>query len=127
MVNATVSAALSASAKITSQPGSWRTHSCVERRDSSLRLCPLRHRASEGQEWHADETAESLIRSGAIQPVIMVGIYNTGPRRIDEYTPTTDVHGHSGGKAHLYAAMILDELMPFIDARYRTLAAREHT
>ncbi len=80
-----------------------------------------------GQEWHADEIAERLIRNGAIQPVIMVGIYNTGPRRIDEYTPTTDAHGHTGGKAHLYAAMIIDELMPFIDARYRTLATRENT
>jgi predicted alpha/beta superfamily hydrolase len=80
-----------------------------------------------GHEWHADETAEKLIRGGAIQPVMMVGIYNTGPQRIDEYTPTTDGHGHTGGKAQLYAAMIIDELMPFIDTRYRTLASREST
>ena len=31
-----------------------------------------------GQEWRADETAEELIREGAIHPVIMVGIYNAG-------------------------------------------------
>jgi predicted alpha/beta superfamily hydrolase len=74
-----------------------------------------------GNEWHADETAEDLIRHGEMQPVIMVGIYNTGPNRIDEYTPTVDIHGHSGGKARLYAAMIVSELKPFIDAEYRTL------
>ncbi len=42
----------------------------------------------EGQEWHVDETAEELIRKGAIQPLIIVGIYNTGVHRLDEYTPT---------------------------------------
>jgi len=80
-----------------------------------------------GQEWRVDETAEELIRSGTIQPVIVVGIYNTGVHRIDEYTPTLDAHGHSGGKARLYAAMIVNELKPFIDAEYRTLETVENT
>src|SRR5438552_1777036 len=43
-----------------------------------------------GQEWRADETAERLIKSGLIEPIIIVGIYNTGEQRIDEYTPTKD-------------------------------------
>lgn len=80
-----------------------------------------------GQEWHADETADELVRSGEIHPVIMVGIYNTGAHRIDEYTPTTDTRGQAGGKAAPYAAMIVEELKPFIDANYRTLQAPEHT
>jgi len=79
-----------------------------------------------GNEWHADEIAEQMIRQGAIEPVIMVGIYNT-PHRIDEYTPATDMHGHSGGKARLYAAMIIEELKPFIDSAYRTLDTSECT
>jgi predicted alpha/beta superfamily hydrolase len=74
-----------------------------------------------GQEWHADEIAEHLIHKGVIEPVIMVGIYNTGRHRVDEYTPATDLHGHSGGKARLYAAMIIEELKPFIDNEYRTI------
>lgn len=86
-----------------------------------------RETAFAGHEWHADETAEELIRQGTIHPVIMVGIYNAGPRRIDEYTPTPDTHAHSGGKANLYEAMIVDELKPFIDANYRTLGSPEHT
>jgi len=80
-----------------------------------------------GQEWRADETAEYLIHSGQIEPIIMVGIYNTGPNRIDEYTPTRGAYGNVGGKARLYAAMIIDELKPFIDEEYRTLDEAEHT
>jgi len=80
-----------------------------------------------GQEWEADETAEELIRSGQIEPLIMVGIYNTGPNRIDEYTPTQGGHRPGGGKARQYAAMIVDELKPFIDDEYRTLDGPENT
>ena len=80
-----------------------------------------------GQEWRADETAEQLIRDGIIQPVILVGIYNTGVNRIDEYTPTPDSHGHSGGKARLYGDMIVEDLKPFIDAEYRTAPGPENT
>src|SRR5438067_442952 len=43
-----------------------------------------------GNEWRLDDTAEELIGAGAIEPLIIVGIYNTGERRIDEYTPTRD-------------------------------------
>jgi predicted alpha/beta superfamily hydrolase len=46
-----------------------------------------------GQEWKADETAEDLIRSGEIEPVIIVGIGNT-QNRIDEYTPSEQVWRH---------------------------------
>ena len=80
-----------------------------------------------GQEWHADETAESMIRQGAIDPVIMVGIYNTGEHRIDEYTHVKDAHGRSGGQARHYASMIVGELKPFIDAEYRTLTGANFT
>ncbi len=80
-----------------------------------------------GQEWHADETADELIEAGEIEPIIMVGIYNTGPNRIDEYTPTRGASGQYGGRAPLYSAMIIDELKPFIDAEYRTLGGPENT
>src|SRR5437762_1541334 len=41
-----------------------------------------------GEEWHVDETAQQLITAGKIEPIIVVGVYNTGEHRIDEYTPT---------------------------------------
>lgn len=40
-----------------------------------------------GKEWRVDETAQSLISAGKIEPLIIVGIYNAGKDRIDEYTP----------------------------------------
>src|SRR3954468_19809308 len=43
-----------------------------------------------GNEWRLDDTAEELIERGAIEPLIIVGIYNTGEQRIHEYTPTPD-------------------------------------
>jgi predicted alpha/beta superfamily hydrolase len=73
-----------------------------------------------GMEWRVDETAQALIESGAIEPLIIVGIYNTGTSRVDEYTPTADARYKAGGQAALYGRLIVEELKPFIDARYRT-------
>ncbi len=81
----------------------------------------------QGQEWRVDETAEKLIRTGEIEPLIIVGIYNTGDHRIDEYTPTTDHRRARGGKAHLYAAMLTRELKPFVDHEFRTRRGPQNT
>lgn len=79
-----------------------------------------------GMEWQVDETAQSLIRAGAIEPLIVVAVANTDART-DEYTPSfvdkTLPDGrriHGGGKAPLYARFLLEELKPFIDRTYRT-------
>lgn len=74
-----------------------------------------------GVEWGVDETAERLITDQEIKPVILVAIYNT-PQRINEYTPFPDAD-HGGGKAELYKAFILRELIPFLEDRY-TLSKR---
>src|SRR3954467_5120617 len=73
-----------------------------------------------GNEWRLDDTAEELIERGAIQPLIIVGIYNTGEQRIHEYTPTPDPK-LGGGKADLYGRMLVEEIKPFIESNYRTL------
>ena len=80
-----------------------------------------------GQPWNVDETAESLIRSGDVEPLIIVGIYNTGEGRIDEYTPSIDRKHGKGGRGKLYSRFLLEELKPFIDRSYRTLPDRENT
>ncbi len=72
-----------------------------------------------GQEWRVDETAERLIRAAKIEPLIIVGIYNTGAERLAEYTPTRDKRGR-GGSGELYCKFLTDELKPFIDRSYRT-------
>lgn len=73
-----------------------------------------------GQDWRADLTADELILRGEIHPLILVGVYNAGVRRISEYTPTRDRRMRKGGKGDRYAAMLVRELKPFIDKQYRT-------
>jgi predicted alpha/beta superfamily hydrolase len=80
-----------------------------------------------GAEWSVDETAQRLIEAGVIEPLIIVGIYNAGARRIDEYTPTRDSKKNAGGKADAYARMLVQEVKPFIDRRYRTLRSAPNT
>jgi predicted alpha/beta superfamily hydrolase len=80
-----------------------------------------------GAEWQVDETAQTLITSRAIRPLIIVGIYNAGKERIDEYTPTVDARHKMGGKADLYGRMIVEEVKPFIDSEYRTLKDAKNT
>jgi predicted alpha/beta superfamily hydrolase len=80
-----------------------------------------------GGEWRVDETAQSLITAGRIEPIVVVGVYNTGEHRIDEYTPTHRDDVGVGGHADDYGRMLIDDLKPFIDATYRTLPDRENT
>jgi predicted alpha/beta superfamily hydrolase len=80
-----------------------------------------------GQEWRVDETVETLIHTGQIEPLIVVAIYNAGKERINEYTPTRDPSLHQGGKARLYGKMLTQELKPLVDAQYRTLPDAAHT
>ena len=72
-----------------------------------------------GEHWRVGETAAELIEAGRIQPLIIVGIYNTGEARVHEYTPTDDVK-LGGGLADDYGRMIVEELKPLIDRTYRT-------
>ncbi|WP_263365413.1 alpha/beta hydrolase [Edaphobacter bradus] len=72
-----------------------------------------------GNHWRMGETADELIAADAIEPLIIVGIYNTGKRRIDEYTPTEDTR-LGGGQADAYGRMLTEELRPFIERTYRT-------
>src|ERR671921_1471212 len=75
-----------------------------------------------GQDWRVGQTAGALIRDQAVEPVIVVGIYNTGHARVEEYTPSPCPRLKVGGKADLYGRLIVEELKPFIDSHYRTRA-----
>jgi predicted alpha/beta superfamily hydrolase len=83
--------------------------------------------AYNGQEWRVDETAQALITEGAIEPLIVVGIANAGPHRIDEYTPTRDRTRPAGGRASRYGQMLVEEIKPLIDREYRTLPDAANT
>jgi predicted alpha/beta superfamily hydrolase len=78
-----------------------------------------------GQDWHVGQTADLQIQSGAVEPLIIVGMYNT-KARIREYTPT-HVPKLGGGRADRYAKFLLEEVKPFIDREYRTLSDPRQT
>ncbi len=80
-----------------------------------------------GKEWRVDETAQALIAAGKIEPLIIIGIYNAGNDRINEYTPAADPKYKMGGKADLYGRMLVEELKPFIDRTYRTRRSAKDT
>jgi predicted alpha/beta superfamily hydrolase len=84
------------------------------------------HTAFGGQDWRADVTADELILRGTVEPLMIVGIYNTGVRRISEYTPTRDPRSRKGGKGDRYARMMAHEIKPFIDREYRTRRSAVH-
>jgi predicted alpha/beta superfamily hydrolase len=81
---------------------------------------------NKGEHWRVGETATALIIADKIPPLIIVGIHNTGASRVDEYTPTHD-RRRGGGRADAYGQLIVQELKPFIDARYRTLPGAANT
>lgn len=79
------------------------------------------------EEWQVGDTAAALIHGGEIEPLIVVGVYNAGEARIDEYTPSADPkHGRGGGVA-IHGRMLVERLKPWIDAGYRTLPSAAST
>jgi predicted alpha/beta superfamily hydrolase len=74
-----------------------------------------------GNYWRVGEAADALIASGDVEPLVIVGIYNAGPKRVDDYTPVED-RRLGGGKADAYGQMVVDELRSFVAHQYRTLA-----
>jgi predicted alpha/beta superfamily hydrolase len=74
-----------------------------------------------GNYWRVGETADALIAAGEVEPLVIVGIYNAGAKRVNEYTPLED-RRLGGGQADAYGQMLVEELRPFVAHHYRTLA-----
>ena len=55
--------------------------------------------------------------------MILVGIANTGLRRMAEYTPTRDFK-MGGGEGRSYGRLLIEELKPIIDRLCRTSKGR---
>ncbi|MEL6446418.1 MAG: alpha/beta hydrolase-fold protein [Pseudomonadota bacterium] len=71
-----------------------------------------------GKTWGVAEVVTQLIDAGKIRPMIVVGAFNS-PSRGYEYSPW---HG-----APRYGRFLTEELMPRIEADYRTLTGPENT
>ena len=79
-----------------------------------------------GRTWQVREHADAAIRAGEAEPLIIVGICNTGERRLAEYTHERDER-MEGGEAAQYGLMITVELIPWIATRYRIRPGRTST
>jgi len=76
--------------------------------------------------WELREQADAAILAGEVEPLVIVGIYHAGERRIAEYTFEPDGQ-FGGGEAEKYGLMLTLELMPWIAARYRVRRERGDT
>ncbi len=79
-----------------------------------------------GVEWGVDEAVYRLVEEEQLDPLIVVGVYNTN-RRAYEYTPAPDANRGDGGGAEFYAEFLVNDLKPYIDEHYRTMPERSHT
>jgi predicted alpha/beta superfamily hydrolase len=81
--------------------------------------------------WEVEATADLRMGQGLAEPLLLVGIDTSA--RFDEYT-WCPVHVDFGDGNEFwttprladYAAFLVGEVVPLIDGRFRTLAAREH-
>lgn len=87
------------------------------------------------QEWGVDECLDSLISTGVIRPVIVVGIDNTDDR-IGEYAPDDIAEFLQDGEVvyeglpslgNDYLRFIVEEVKPFVDSHYFTWTDADHT
>lgn len=74
--------------------------------------------SSFGNEWHVDESCDSLIHAAKIPPLIVVAINNSSERG-QEYKP--------GKKGSAYMDFVVNKLKPFIDSTYRTKTSAKNT
>lgn len=93
-----------------------------------------------GTDWDIDGAMTRLIERGEVREAIVVGVWNT-PLRFAEYMPRAPVttatvgsgiDGRPIGRAEDirsddYLRFLVEELKPFVDARYRTLPGRDDT
>jgi predicted alpha/beta superfamily hydrolase len=71
-----------------------------------------------GVDWQLDETADSLIRKGRMEPIIIAGLSNT-KRRNSEYA--------ENDTGYAYMRFVVEKVKPLIDSSYRTIRDRRST
>ena len=81
-----------------------------------------------GVEWQVDETADRLIREGAVPPMIIVGMDNTGKDRLREYMPHRSMHPRMlRVQGRHYPDFLMKEVMPFVENTYCVATGPENT
>ena len=75
-------------------------------------------------EWRVDEALEELAEERI--EAIVVGVPNTGPNRLNEYSPFHDAR-FGGGRAAQYVQFIVETVKSLVDEAFRTTGDREGT
>jgi predicted alpha/beta superfamily hydrolase len=78
-------------------------------------------------DWQVDLTCDRLIRAGEIEPMIVVGVYNGGDKRLSEQSPWKDARLDANGEGHAFLRWVVSGLKDHVDNKYRTLTGPEHT
>jgi predicted alpha/beta superfamily hydrolase len=78
-------------------------------------------------EWEVDETCESLIPAGLMEPIIVVAVDNGGLGRVLEYTPWYDPGFGDGGGGEAHLQEFISVLMPWVDSNYRIRTGPHNT
>lgn len=102
-------------------------------------------KSSWGSKWKADEVATKLINENKVKQFIIIGIYNTGKTRWNEYFPQKSInyldknykdslffqiknqHKHANLIADNYLKFIVEELKPYIDNKFSVYKNAENT
>jgi len=89
--------------------------------------CPSMNHA----EWNIDETLTQLIAQGKVEPIIVVGIDapDDGPLRASELVPFHDFVSPFQFEPHgdRWPAFLAQEVMPFVQQKYRVKTGRAFT
>jgi enterochelin esterase-like enzyme len=81
-----------------------------------------------GIEWQVDETADRLIREGAVPPMIVVGVDHATKDRLREYMPHRSMHPMMVRvQGPYYPDFLTKEVMPFVEGAYRVATSPENT
>jgi len=83
------------------------------------------------EDWRMDEITDSLISKGAIEPIIIVGIDNSGiSNRGNEYLPWEDIYLNPpipSPQGKQYPKFLINEVMPLIESKYKVKKGFENT
>lgn len=72
----------------------------------------------DGEIWDVDDAVVRLVESGAIEPIIVVGVFSSA-NRLDEYSPWH--------RAPDYASFLIEEPLPRVNDTFSTLTGPENT
>lgn len=83
-----------------------------------------------GESWEMHITADRLVSEGRMEEIIIVGIATVPHQRLNEYfhdNPRMHEVSDPPFAGERYEAFIIEEVMPYMNATYRTLQGPDHT